>query len=236
MLPPLFTTPKGREVKMTCREGTADWNTCQSVMTEDEYHLKDLNLSGVAIDVGAYIGSATVALLLDNPGLTVIAVEPLPENIEVLRENLGRTGVAARCIVMEAATGYGSHSTIWYDFDGDDGSVSDFAGQHRYIGNAEGHFTLSKGNTGRSVTVLNLTIPEMVPDGPIALLKVDCEGGEWGLFENPSIRRVERIVGEWHPRFRDEWMGAEAELTEALGASHDVRLLEHETFVAELRA
>lgn len=231
MPPPNFTTPGGRPVTLTVRDGTADWNTCQSTLTEDEYHLAGLSLSGYAIDVGAYVGSVTVGLLLDHPDLHVIAVEPLPENLDIIRENLARYGLADRCTLMRGAFGT---DTIYYDFDGDDGTVDDFADQHRYIGNAEGHFTLSAGHTGRKVKVPRLYFDDLLPTAELTLAKLDCEGGEWGFFEG-DMSHVERIVGEWHPTLTDGWLGPEAELEKALGKTHDVDLLEHETFRAVRR-
>ena len=29
-------------------------------------------------------------------------------------------------------------------------------------------------------------------------MKIDCEGGEWVLFDDPLVGKVGRIAGEWH--------------------------------------
>lgn len=227
--PPVFTTPKGHTVSMELRPDTADWNTCQSTITEDEYHLAGLEFSGVALDIGGYVGSVAVMLLLDHPDLEVVTVEPIPENLELIEANLRRNGVADRCTIVEGAVGRG---TIYYDFSGDDGTVDDFANQHRYIGNAEGHFSLSRDHEGRSVDVPVYGIEDLAP-GDIALAKLDCEGGEWGFLDGP-VQRIERIVGEWHP-WPDDSRDAMEALGRRLGFTHDVELLEHETFRAVRR-
>ncbi len=70
---------------MHYRTNTNDWNTIYASMVEDEYRIKDFYpLSGVALDIGAYVGSVGIALAIDNPSLHVICVEPVPGNIELI--------------------------------------------------------------------------------------------------------------------------------------------------------
>ena len=87
--PKWFRTPKDHSVLVYIREGTNDWNTANSCLTEDEYATKDLPyLPGVCLDIGGYLGTVSLALLIDHPESHVIIVEPLPENVELIRQNL----------------------------------------------------------------------------------------------------------------------------------------------------
>ena len=75
-----WTTPHGHPASFYYRAETNDWNTISSTMApHDEYAIPS-GLSGVAVDLGAYLGSVAIGLALDNPDLRVIAVEPVPPN------------------------------------------------------------------------------------------------------------------------------------------------------------
>jgi FkbM family methyltransferase len=73
---------------------------------EDDCRLLEAELApgAVAVDVGANIGYMTlVAARAVGPGGAVIAVEPHPDNLALLRANLARNGVADRVRVIGAA-------------------------------------------------------------------------------------------------------------------------------------
>ncbi len=172
-------TPEGHVVTMTYRDGTNDWNTISSVMTNDEYGFH--SITGTAVDIGAHIGSATVCMLMDNPDLRVIAVEPIPENIALLRENLDQNGLRDRCVIQPGMVGT---DKVEYGFTG-----PETATHHAWIGNATG----LGGTATKTAKVPTVTMAEL---GPVTFIKIDCEGGEWGFLDDPD---VPRIVGEWHP-------------------------------------
>ncbi len=178
-----WSTPRWHVVaEFEYRDFTSDWNTITSILTNDEYDLRSLcPTEGVAVDVGAYLGAATVAMLLDNPDLHVIAIEPLPENLELIRTNLALNGLTDRCTIIEGAVGV---DAVEYGWEG-----SESATHHAFIGNANGMTgTATKVVKGERVTLASL--------GPVDFVKIDCEGGEWDFLDDPD---VPIIVGEWHP-------------------------------------
>jgi FkbM family methyltransferase len=180
-------------VTFLTRDATSDLSVVGSTFElwgklVDEYRLADLHLGpgDVFVDVGAHIGTASIAVLLDNLDATAIAVEPIPENIEVMRANAEALGVADRLSIIAAAVGSGRNVSIGYDYQSDPTNA--------YIGNLAGH------DARKVATVPIITLASLVKlaGGSIAAMKVDCEGGEWGLLRSRSTAKVRRIVGEWH--------------------------------------
>lgn len=182
----VFSTPHSRPIHMEIRPGTSDWNTVNAITGQhDEYHLP-AGLSGWALDVGSHIGACAIALALDNPDLRVIAIEALPENVELLRRNVERNRVQDRVTVLEGGAGDGSAVRIGYGSDVD----------HEFIGNAWAP------ETNRGVTVAGFSLEGILAQFDIyrvAWMKIDCEGCEAPFLESPAIGRVDHIEGEVHP-------------------------------------
>ena len=206
-----WTTPKRNFVQMTYRLETSDWNTVSSVMLpSDEYGLAALDLCGRAADIGAHIGAVTVALLMDNPNLVVTAVEPIPDNVELLHENLARNGVADRCHVIAAAVGKGKSTIIRYGYEG-----SENATHHAFIGNSSIVYPDNPNALPhKEAKVPVLSLKDL---GPVSFVKIDCEGGEWGFLAG-DVSGIGRIHGEAHPV-----LGHRApDMADILAATHDV--------------
>lgn len=194
-----FRTPKGHPVSMLLRTGTSDHNTLFSALNEDEYGLAGHNLAGRAADIGAHIGSVAVGLLVDNPGLRVVAVEPVPPNVELLRQNLERNGVADRCEVIAAAVGKGKTTIIRYGslgMDGDTDEARENATHHAFIGNSALVYPKTPTRPHEQATVPVLSVKALLP---LDFIKIDVEGGEWGFLASPDVSEVRYIVGEVHP-------------------------------------
>jgi FkbM family methyltransferase len=187
-----YTLPSGGAVQMTVRSGTNDHNVCYSIITEDEYQLDRVKpLTGVALDVGAHIGAATVALLATNPELRVIAIEPVPENIELLKANTEPYG--DRVTIIEGAVGKGPQK-VRYNFVDPD-PKDDTASVHRFIANQRMPSTVEYDE----ITVPGVTLSELVAEhGSIAFIKIDCEGCEDGFLNDPAIEQVGLVHGEFH--------------------------------------
>lgn len=182
-----FRTPHGNWITMLVRDDTSDWNTVNAC-TEvgDEYQIPE-GLTGWALDVGAHIGAFTVALLVDNPDASCVAIEALPENVELLKANLARNKVLDRALVINAAASdTAAPVVVRYSTDP----------HHEFIG--------SGGGAGRTVELAGVTLEDVMAivnatgADTIALAKIDCEGCEYPFLSSPAIGRVERIVGEVH--------------------------------------
>ena len=85
-----WTTPRGNCVFVEWRRDTVDSVVIAGTTGGDEYGTDALSLSGWAFDIGSYIGTVAMVLAIDNAGLHVIALEPVPENLELCRRNVER--------------------------------------------------------------------------------------------------------------------------------------------------
>ena len=207
-----WTTPGGHPVSFTYREGTNDWNTLSSTMAPtDEYHLPR-GLSGVALDVGAYLGSVAVGLALDNPDLRVFAIEPVPDNIALIRRNLDLNGVSV--VLIEGAAGDGSPVDVWYRYRG-----TPSLEHHAFVGNSSLAYDHGGEYEHETVTYTSISLASFIERfGRIDWLKIDCEGGEFAFLDSPAIGDVGYIIGEWHS-VRGY---TRADLRALLDATHDV--------------
>lgn len=209
-----FGTPKGNMAEMVLREDSNDWNTAAACMSEDEYGLAGLELTGHAIDVGGYLGAVGIALAMDNPGLTVDIIEPVPENAALIRENVALNNVGDRVTVIEkAASAPGVISQkVAYAYQGDENAL-----HHAWVGNS----TIV---SVTDCTVADITAVALSDLRPADFLKIDCEGGEWEVFKDPAVKDIPRIHGEWHPTNGH----TRADLTKVL-KGHDVTFADPES-------
>lgn len=216
----VWTTPGGKRAVFRYREGTSDWNTISACLrnptadTGDEYDLPS-GLTGWALDIGAHIGAVTVGLLLDNPELRVLAIEAVPDNAALVRENADLNDVGDRLIVWNYAAWKGKGDVqVEYDYSG-----SETAEVHRWIGSVSPWMDKAQ-RTYRKTAVVTLSQALAVTNGQgFAWVKADCEGCEHPFLKGPGLRKVGVIAGEWHVRD-----GSPKSLAAQLSATHDVTL------------
>lgn len=167
------------------RHGTPDVNTFEQMFDEGHYELPPdvaaaLPKNGVsAVDLGANVGMFGLWLRSRYPDARITAFEPDPENARVLSRTAAantRTGIWE---VVEAAAG------------NRDGEISFVTGGFTNSRVAE------SGEAGTSVPLVDV-FPYF--DGA-DFLKIDIEGAEWGLVDDPRFTELEaRVVAfEYHP-------------------------------------
>jgi FkbM family methyltransferase len=131
----------------------------------------------LVLDLGANIGMFGLHALSRHPRARVIAYEPEPGNAAIHRRLVELNGDDGRWRLVEAAAGPR------------DGSVRFMAGEgpgsHIVDGEAAG----------------SIEVPMVDVLGEIAeadLVKMDIEGGEWGILCDPRIAQAKAIVLEYH--------------------------------------
>jgi FkbM family methyltransferase len=165
----------------------------KEIHTDDVYELGKIPTTGDAtefvVDVGAHIGVFTSAWKDRNPNARVFCVEPSPRNAEVLELN-----VEDKASIIQGAVWYGREVVHFYEPNRDD--CYGFMGPP---GKTHDGFD----DTGPVQHVTLEDILDTANAARIDLLKLDCEGGEFEIFEKCTcLNRIRRMIGEWHDRER----------------------------------
>lgn len=190
----------GKDIKAQYREDTNDWNTLFSCLNEDEYGIGKLPEQGQAVDLGAHIGGVTLALA--TKGWKIYAIEMLPENMELLHDNIelngfdGGTITTCRAAIVGRATKLGDEMTAYY---ADDSSEAGKA--HKFIGTVmEEKYIADTQKHGEAIKVGIQSLTYTLKDIPICdFLKIDIEGAEWEVIRNTpatTLNKIKRIAAE----------------------------------------
>ena len=195
-----FDGPRDLHAVFTFRPGTADENTILATYHEDEYHFVDFGPQDGdwMIDAGGYIGSTAILYAQLYPKAHVLTIEPLPENVLLLRKNIEANGLSARITVLDRAlwsTSVGSTKVFYRD-------ASTVGSVHRFIGSAfpNYHETVSKDGA----EALNISLDhciELYGMNRVRLLKMDVEGAEYPILEGVSpqmLGKIQTMTGEYH--------------------------------------
>src|SRR3990172_5392705 len=135
---------------------------------------KTLRLGQTFYDIGANVGFYTLlgGRCVGSSG-RIVAVEPLPRNVQLLDRHLSINDISNVCVVVKA--------------------VSDFIGTARF--STEGHSTSklsADGQTSVEVTTLDALVETM--EYPPDIMKVDIEGAEMKL-----LRGAKKVLEEFRP-------------------------------------
>lgn len=198
-----FHTPKGNPLHgMWMRNGTNDLNVLLAASVQDEYELAEMDLSGVVIDIGAHIGAVSIPLLIDNPGLRVIAVEPVEANADLMWSSARDNGVQDRLTIIRGAVGAPGETVtrLHAMFRGNEPAV-----HHAFIGTTENgneavaeNWRLGSDHDISEVPTYSYSdLREMAGETP-CLVKIDCEGAEYAFLRDRAVDEVPLILGEWH--------------------------------------
>ena len=133
----------------------------------------------LVLDLGANIGMFGLDVLTRHPDARVIAYEPDARNAAVHRRLVELNGDDGRWRLVEAAAG--AH----------DGSV-------RFMAGLQTGSHIVEGAAAGSVEVPLVDVLGQVAEAD--LVKMDIEGGEWGILTDPRVARARALVLEYHPQ------------------------------------
>ncbi|GAA4874123.1 FkbM family methyltransferase [Saccharopolyspora cebuensis] len=188
----------------------------EAVLIYDEIFRRDTYLGGlgpidprVVVDAGANIGLFTLFVKQRFPAASVLAVEPVPQNVAALRANLALHGVSgvtvhagglsdregdARFFYFPAMPG---NSTVHLD-----GKLADKRTVATYAGPEVAEQVYRHEECAVAVRPLSAVLRGSAhAEGDIDLLKVDVEGSEEAVLAGVSDadwRRIRHVVLEVH--------------------------------------
>ncbi len=192
------------------RRGSSDLLVFEQIFVEREYACLDgLRDVGLVLDLGANVGYASAYVLSRWPSAHVVAVEPDPANVAVLRDNMAPYG--ARATVVEGAVW--SHATrldLAPPVEGEEWG--------RQVHDADAHDSDAHDSDAHDADgsgVAAFSVPDLIAMGEealrrqgrapasgrrVSLLKVDIEGAEVVVFGDgaPWLDDVEALVIEVH--------------------------------------
>jgi FkbM family methyltransferase len=159
------------------------------IWNKDEYFLSQLTLppTGAIVDVGAHIGAFVARARALYPGNPIVAVEPEPANRRLLRRNVIRNRWAQVEVVAAAVVPVTGATMVYLD-----------------PTNTAGHSTQSAVSSS-AVRAEGLSLDDLFLRcgvEEVALLKIDCEGGEYPIVLESNVRvwdRVGNLALEYHP-------------------------------------
>ena len=131
------------------------------------------------VDLGANIGLYGAMVRAREPGASVVGFEPDPENTHIHRRCIQLNDAADRWQLVPAAAAR------------ENGSVA-FAAE----GDITSHVAPS-GDATATITVPARDVFEFLEG--VDVLKMDIEGGEWELLEDPRFGDAAAVVMEYHP-------------------------------------
>lgn len=168
----------GRELTMT---GTAPiyldwhrhWNADESALLAS---VRDIPAGATVLDVGANIGMLCCSLAVQRPDLRIVAVEPVPDNVACLRENLAVNDIG-NVEVIHAGVAE-KPGALYFDSSGPWSSVQ---------------------ATGEGARVECITL-DSLDFTNVALVKIDVEG-----WEPQVIAGATELLSKQRPLVLMEW-------------------------------
>lgn len=147
------------------------------------------------LDIGAHVGTFSTHLAANHPSATIDCFEPSPDTYQYLRRNVEANGNTDRIHTHQKALA-GETGFAIFDLQG--------------AGSGHNHIAFDERIDGSGVRVETVAFDEVVAAarGPVEVIKMDCEGGEYDLVyksSKESWANVQRLVLEYHTMPDESW-------------------------------
>lgn len=182
-----------------------DENVVGEVVSANSYRL-DIRptrkgMQEIVFDIGSHVGTFSREWIKKNPSARITCVEACPENLPILRANVG--GFAQH--VIHAACTYEPGKLLLLNSCKEGGTATGGSTVVRAEDAKRGTYGHLYWEDARPLTKMTLErLMEYSDVDHIDVLKLDCEGSEFSILENTtSLDRIGFICGEYHGE--DRW-------------------------------
>jgi FkbM family methyltransferase len=153
----------------------------KEIWEQNEYFLDVINpnVPGVILDIGAHIGAFTLKIKSLYPEKAVFAFEPETANFQLLKQNITNNNLAFITPLQMAVSKETGSIPFFVDLNHTAGHRTTFTTQ-------EPHQQVSAVALSDFINQYNLE--------QIALLKIDCEGGEYDILMHLATEHWQRII------------------------------------------
>jgi FkbM family methyltransferase len=154
------------------------------IFVGDCYRAAHIRPGAIVIDIGANIGC--YSLLAARHAARVLACEPYPENLSLLRENVALNNANNVEIIPYAIASRAGTNMLFIPVD--DSFV--------------GRISLHPGRGSRTVETTCVTLEQIIREAgldKVDVLKIDCQGAEYEILYGASpetLSRVQQIITE----------------------------------------
>ncbi|MBL4701701.1 MAG: FkbM family methyltransferase [Phycisphaeraceae bacterium] len=180
----------GQSAQLVMRQGTTDMDLVRMIFNARcMYHLPKVVNPSIIFDCGANIGMTASYFAMTYPKATIYCFEPLPDNLELLHENIEQFGDRVKIMPFGLSQDVGSFT---YNMSANPNS---FGG---------GTFCKVGGDDDRALELSVRTVGDVIDElgiKQVDLFKLDTEGSEYAILKGtpPSIyRNAQALVGELH--------------------------------------
>lgn len=197
-----FIGPNGVSASFLIRTDTNDENTCQAVFRDDEYKIQNMEpkAGDWIIDAGAHIGTFSILAAKLYPDTPVVAVEPLPENLEILQKNIALNMLGGKITVIGKAlwSTDGEEIKMYYR----EAPATDRI--HRFMASAYlGCTGIEQSKASLVCTIRLSTIFQLLNINSVRVLKMDTQASELEILKGivqEDLVKIQTIAGEYHAR------------------------------------
>jgi FkbM family methyltransferase len=180
----------GQTANLLVRMGTTDVDLVKMIFeARCMYQLPATVNPAMIFDCGANIGMTAACFAMSYPNAQIYCFEPLPENLELLSENLAQFGERIRIMPFGLSENVGSFT---YNMSANPNS---FGG---------GTFCKVGGDDERAVELPVRTVGDVMDElgiKKVDLFKLDTEGSEFAILKGTPAavyRNAQALVGELH--------------------------------------
>ncbi len=182
-------------VHIYVRENSDDANTAHEVFVAKHYDRSSIEITpgALIVDLGANVGYSTIDFCKRWPNCRVLACEPIPEHVDMIRKHVSANKLEQQVEVLAAAAATISGRGI-LKVDG----VSSHITERRSL--AASGLEIKPEAPGQIVVDLVDILARLQSEKQIDLLKMDIEGSEFLILQDHRFKtlNITFLVVEWH--------------------------------------